>query len=252
MDHRVDDPVTARLIGEAAHRARPPTDLPERPFHGIRRADRPRVGPGSGEEGEQLVEILLQTRHRPGPLGPPPPRSPAEHLHRGPLTRGRVDRLRLCETRGVEPPRERRRHVAELVDPAALAADEGVDEVERGEEPRVPVGHDQAEGRPEEPPRVKVLQERRPRRLALGVDLAEGQQLPRPLRREPVGAQDHPLARPQGALHRAPDPVEQEVAVAVLERPGVEAVDVGPEALRHPRHGARCNSSTTGGSVTHV
>ena len=139
--------------------------------------------------------------------------------------------LRTREARRLQSPGELRGDVAKLVDPAPLPGDGGVDQVQRGQQPWVPIGHDEAEGRAEKPALVQVVQEGARGRLAFGLGLPDAQELPLPLGRDPVGAADQALAVRRGALHRERDPVQQEVAVAILQGPPVEAVDLGIEGL---------------------
>ena len=142
-DDAIDDAVHTGGVLEASHGPGSAAYLSESPLDGIGGAHLLSVGLGAVQEGQQLLQVLLQADdgfgcHR-APVGGPVSVA-ADSLSPG---MGLVDRLGFPETRLLVLSTQPGRHVPELMGPAPLPGHVGVDCVQSAMQARTAIGGDQ-------------------------------------------------------------------------------------------------------------
>lgn len=127
--------------------------------------------------------------------------------------------------------------IAQHMDPASLARHSGVDEVEGGVEPAVPIGGDQLQDLASETATGEVHQEGLPRALALGLREAVVDQVPPARRRDPIRDENATTPCTIRGFDAQMQPVEEKVAVVVPQWAPMPGGDGVVEGARNTRDG---------------
>lgn len=110
----------------------------------------------------------------------------------------------------VSPP-GRAKEIPELMDPAALMGDPGIDRLSCRRQARPAIGHDELELAPFEATAMKIVQQALPGGLALAGPAREGEQLPGAIGPHPIGREQlHALAA-AGPPHSQTHPIEKQI-----------------------------------------